>query len=160
MPAPSVTGSRSAPPTVPGRVAVHRRRPRTSITSWVLAGFGLLAVAASAQGDPAAPAATFARGIEAYRANYCGACHALPAAGTEGAFGPSHEAMARTAAERLRDADYAGAAVTPEEYLRESIVDPAAYLVPGFLQSTHPMPAFTHLAEEDLDALVTMLLSQ
>lgn len=99
------------------------------------------------------------RGVEVYRANYCGACHTFAAAGSLGTFGPSHDGMATVAGERLKDPAYTGAATTPADYLRESILDPSAYLVPGYLQSTHAMPAFVHLNEEDLEALVALLLA-
>lgn len=136
------------------------RRVRSTVRRWGwLPGVLLLAVVA-AQGDPAPPSDAQAAGIAVYRANYCGACHALTVAGTGGTFGPTHDGMAEVAAARLHDPAYAGAAVTPTQYLRESILDPNAYLTPGYAQSAHAMPAFVHLPEEDLEALVVLLLAQ
>ncbi len=104
--------------------------------------------------DPLAP------GITVYRTNYCGVCHELPAAETRGTFGPTHAGMGATAAERLLDPAYGGAATTPAEYIAESILLPSAYLVPGYATSAHPMPSFAHLPEADIAALVELLLAQ
>jgi hypothetical protein len=49
---------------------------------------------------------------------------------------------------------------TATEYIRESILNPSIYLVEGYEQSRHHMPAFTHLSEADVEALVQMLLQQ
>ncbi len=43
------------------------------------------------------------------------------------------------------------------EYLRQSIMDPGAYLVEGFEDK---MPDITGLSEEDIDDLVAFLLTQ
>ena len=99
-------------------------------------------------------------GIAAYRANYCGICHELPAAETRGSFGPSHVGMGAIANERLLDPTYGGQATTPAAYLAESILQPGTYLVPGYATSAHPMPSFAHLPEADIAALVELLLAQ
>lgn len=99
-------------------------------------------------------------GLDVYKARYCGVCHTLDAAETRGAFGPTHNGMAATAARRVKDPEYTGSASTAEEYLRESIVDPAAYLVPGYALSRYRMGAYTMLSEAELDALVEFLLKQ
>lgn len=100
------------------------------------------------------------RGQEVYGTQYCGTCHALSSAGTAGRFGPSHDGMGPTADERIRDPAYEGAARTAAEYLRESIVDPGAYRVPGFGGTRYVMPSYRHLPEEDLEALVQLLLHE
>jgi len=99
------------------------------------------------------------QGLAVYRGQYCGICHQLDAAGTAGIFGPSHNGIGSTAAQRIQDPGYTGTA-TAAEYIRESILNPAVYRVPGFEYSTHPMPAYTHLSEMDVDALVQFLLQQ
>lgn len=104
--------------------------------------------------------ALYQRGIEVYLANYCGSCHALEAAGTWGSFGPAHDEAATLAAERLADPNYAGSATTIEEYLHESIVNPQQYFVPTYASSPHRMPAYTHLPEEDIQAMVYLLAQQ
>lgn len=95
-----------------------------------------------------------------YRANYCGVCHQLAAAGTRGTFGPSHAGMGKIAAERIADSTYGGDATTPAEYIAESILVPTAYFVPGYAATAHPMPSFAHLPEADIAALVDLLLAQ
>ena len=117
-------------------------------------------VALRSHAQPATAEQPFAIGITVYRTNYCGVCHELPAAETRGTFGPSHAGMGATAAERLLDPTYGGTATTPAEYLAESILQPGAYLVPGYATSAHPMPSFAHLPEADIAALVELLLAQ
>ena len=118
------------------------------------------ALVADAPPPAAFDAALYDRGVEVYLAAYCGSCHALEAAGSWGAFGPTHDGMGLTAAERLADPNYSGHATTPEEYLRESILEPQLYYVPTYVTSPHRMPAYTHLPAEDIDAMVYMLLMQ
>lgn len=101
-----------------------------------------------------------ASGLETYRDRYCGVCHTLDAAGTKGMFGPTHNGIGSTAAARVTDPSYTGNASTAEEYIRESIVDPTAYVVPGFELSRYRMGAYTMLSEAELDALVQFLLEQ
>ena len=100
------------------------------------------------------------RGLDVYREQYCGICHQLSAAETAGKFGPTHDAMGATAEQRLAAPGYNGAATTPGEYILESLIDPKAYLVPGYEVTSHHMPAYAHLEQGDLEALVQMLLHQ
>jgi nitric oxide reductase subunit C len=60
----------------------------------------------------------------------CGACHSLKPG--EKIVGPSLAGVGKTAADRIKAADYHGKATTGELYLKESILDPSAYIVPGF----------------------------
>jgi len=99
-------------------------------------------------------------GLAVYKKQYCGVCHQLSAAETGGLFGPTHDGMGRTAEEHIQAPDYAGAATTAGDYIHESIVDPKAYIVPGYEVTSHHMPAYAHLEEGDIDALVQMLLQQ
>lgn len=99
-------------------------------------------------------------GMATYRAQYCGICHTLTAAETRGTFGPEHDGMGTIAAERIADSSYSGAAATPAEYIRESIVEPQAYLVPGYATTSHRMPPYAHLDAATLDGLVAFLLAQ
>lgn len=100
------------------------------------------------------------RGLQVYQQWYCGVCHQLDAAGTGGQFGPTHDHMGMTAGRRIHVTEYTGTAKTAAEYIRESIVNPGVFLVPGYENSPYHMPAFTNLNEADLDALVEMLLQQ
>lgn len=94
---------------------------------------------------------------ELYVAQGCSGCHALSAVGANGAVGPTHDGMGTIATERLADPAYTGEATTAEEYIRESIVNPGVYLVPGY---QNIMPAFDKLSEEQLNALVELLAAQ
>jgi cytochrome c5 len=99
-------------------------------------------------------------GRQVYLKQYCGLCHTLTAAGTTGPFGPPHDHLATTARQRIRDPAYGGKAVTVAQYIRESIVAPKAYAVPGFGHTSHPMPEYSFLPKADIDALVYFLLQQ
>ena len=101
-----------------------------------------------------------AYGLQIYQQNYCGLCHQLDAAGTAGAFGPTHNHMAATAEQRIHETGYTGAAKTAAEYIRESILQPEVYLAKGYESSPYHMPALTNLTEADLNALVSLLLQQ
>ncbi len=82
----------------------------------------------------------------------CSACHSLD--GSEkvaGARAPSWQGISGRAGDRVPG-------LSAEEYLRESIVDPAAYIVEGYSSS---MQGFKFLlSEEDIDGLVAFLLTQ
>jgi nitric oxide reductase subunit C len=119
----------------------------------------LLTAAAAAQSD-GFDEAQYRRGIELYLANSCGSCHQLTAAETVGFFGPSHDAVGVIATARVQDPNYHGAAEEAAGYLRETLIDPQAYRVPGYALTPHHMPAYSVLDQADLDALVYLLLHQ
>ena len=80
----------------------------------------------------------------------CGSCHALADAGSTGELGPSLD--------RLREqADDAGRPL--EEFVRESIVNPDAYVEPGFADDVMP-ETYSDLPEQQLEALVGYLVEQ
>jgi hypothetical protein len=106
----------------------------------------------------ASPDPVHAEGLRLYREQYCGMCHAFAAAGTAGIFGPPHDDMPAIAEQRIHDVKYAGSATTAEEYLRESLLEPGAYRVPGYERTRFLMPAYTNLSEGQVDALIHLLL--
>lgn len=135
------------------------------LTLLLLAGTGcMLSFAALGWPPPVAvdePDPTLiAEGIRIYRANYCGTCHILSAANTRGTFGPEHDSAGLLAERYLALDSYKGTATTAAEYLRESILNPGVFYTPGYEATSHHMPAFGHLPEADIDALVYMLLHQ
>jgi nitric oxide reductase subunit C len=76
--------------------------------------------------------------------------------------GPSLAGVSNRAADVLKSSTYTGKARTPEEYIRESIENPSAYIVPGPTFSAAGksiMPAIYHdmLKPEDIDHLVAYL---
>ena len=135
----------------------------TSVTATVTATVTAVTPTAALTPTVTTPIALDARaaaGREVYWHNYCGICHTLAAAGTNGTFGPPHNGIAATAKQRIADPSYTGKAVTVVQYLRESIVEPSVYAAPGFAYTSHPMPSYAHLPKQDLDALIYFLLQQ
>ena len=123
----------------------------------------LLATVVPVRGQKDAPpveaqTASLAYGLQVYKQYYCGICHQLDTAGTQGAFGPSHNEAGDKAVERLQDPNYQGEAKTAEAYIRESILEPQVYIVPGYAATPHRMPAYTQLTQEEFDALVAFLM--
>lgn len=105
-------------------------------------------------------AALVAHGVEVYRENYCGSCHTLSIAHTRGTFGPAHDDAVMAASEYITLNTYNGSAITATDYIRESILEPSVFYTPGYEATNHHMPAFTHLPESDIEAMVYMLVHQ
>lgn len=92
----------------------------------------------------------------------CAACHSV-APGVNLA-GPTLANLATTAQQVLESSDYKGKATTVEEFIRESIVEPSAYLHPGPMYSANAVsfmpPSYGNdLTEEQIDQLVAYLAS-
>jgi cytochrome c oxidase subunit 2 len=86
-------------------------------------------------------------GQAAFTSNGCASCHTLRSAGATGTAGPDLDKLPA----------YAKQAGKPlEDFVRESIVDPNAYVQPGFPKNL--MPSFSTLPKDQLDALVTYLI--
>ena len=89
-------------------------------------------------------------GAAVFKNNQCGACHTLTAAGAKGTIGPDLDklpALAQKAGKPL------------EAFIRESIVDPNAYIEPGFQKNVMPQTFGTALSKQELDSLVQYLIS-
>lgn len=99
------------------------------------------------------PVATepIARGRQVYRAMNCASCHEASLSNLFRPVGPS-----------LNEAGLVGGKRVPgmsaEDYLRQSITDPDAYVVPGYPDSM-PRGIDGGLSPEDLAALVAYLAS-
>ena len=78
----------------------------------------------------------------------CGGCHAFEPAGTDAQVGPDLDDLAS-------DAEKAGKPLP--EFIRESIVDPAASVAEGYQPGVMPATFGETLSPEQLDALVTYL---
>lgn len=87
-------------------------------------------------------------GKSVFANNGCGSCHTLGAAGTESTTGPSLDELPALAQKAGRPL---------EEFIRESIVNPDAYVEPGYSKELMP-ETFTQLPKEQLDALVQYLI--
>lgn len=98
-------------------------------------GTGVLAGRAAAQ-DPA-----LQRGIEVYDEQQCGRCHAIGGKGN--LKGPLD--------------DIAGRLI--EEQIRLWIVDPDTMAEKTRAERRPPMPAYSNLSADDLEALITYMLS-
>ena len=126
---------------------------RTSVTvmqpaafrRWLAGGGGQAkgAQGQGAQGGGQAQNATF-------QSQGCGSCHTLKAAGATGKVGPDLDNLAA-------DARKAGKPL--QAYVHQSIVDPNAYVVPGYQQGVMPTTYGTGIPKADLDALVQYLVT-
>jgi cytochrome c oxidase subunit 2 len=86
-------------------------------------------------------------GKSVFAANGCASCHTLKAAGASGKVGPDLDKLPASAKQ---------AGKPLEDFVRESIVDPNAYVQPGFTKGV--MPPFSTLPADQLDALVQFLI--
>lgn len=92
----------------------------------------------------------------------CNACHSTrPGADMAG---PSIAGLSTRAAEIIESADYTGDADTVSGYIRESIVEPSAHVVPGSMYSANgmsfmPSSYADDLSDEQIDHLTAYLES-
>jgi mono/diheme cytochrome c family protein len=93
----------------------------------------------AAQGDPEA-------GRQVYTANDCGSCHTFEPAGSTGTTGPNLDELPDLAENAGKDL---------EEFTRESIENPNAYVEEGFPEGI--MPAYDQLSDKELTDLVAFL---
>jgi mono/diheme cytochrome c family protein len=88
-------------------------------------------------------------GEQIFTAAGCAGCHTFAPAGSNGTIGPNLNELKSAAAKYAKGQ-------TPEEYVRESIVKPNAFIVPGF---TNAMPSFEgRLTDQQVKALIDYLL--
>jgi cytochrome c oxidase subunit 2 len=95
---------------------------------------------AAAGGGASAAAKTFVD-------NGCDGCHTFKPAGAKGTIGPDLDKLTEAAQK---------AGQPLEEFIRQSIVDPNAYIAPGYPKGVMP-ETFSSLPKQQLDALVTYL---
>ena len=88
-------------------------------------------------------------GLAVFNSNGCSSCHTLSAAKATGKVGPDLNKLV----------SYAQQAHKPlEPFVRESIVDPNAYIQPGYPKDVMPQNFGHVLTKEQLDHLVTFLV--
>jgi cytochrome c oxidase subunit 2 len=80
----------------------------------------------------------------------CTGCHVLADAGASGLVGPSLEGLGARAGETVPGLD-------AEAYLRQSILEPKAHIVPTYLENIMPADFATRIPPQELDLLVTYL---
>ncbi len=95
--------------------------------------------------------------IEAGRFVYeqygCGACHALSDYGSVAVVGPELDGIGERGATTVEGLDARG-------YILQSIINPNAYLTPGFQANLMPQNFGDRMSEQELDILVDYLLEQ
>jgi mono/diheme cytochrome c family protein len=91
------------------------------------------------------------RGQNVYATNGCGACHAIDGISV-GAVGPGLDQIGEIAQNRVEGQ-------TAEEYIRQSIVNPSAFLVEGY-DDLMVKNLGENLSEAELEDLVAFLLAQ
>jgi mono/diheme cytochrome c family protein len=90
-------------------------------------------------------------GQQIFTAAGCAGCHTFSPAGSKGTIGPNLDQL-KTQAAKMEPGK------TAEEYIRESIEDPGAFLVKGF---PNAMPSFKgRLTDAQIKALVDFLLQK
>ena len=87
-------------------------------------------------------------GLAAFESNGCGSCHTLAAAKTTGKTGPDLGKLPEQARRAGRPL---------EEFVRESIIKPNAYVEPRFKRDVMP-DSYASLPDEQLNALVKFLV--
>ena len=100
--------------------------------------------AAAAAGDPA-------KGKAVFTASACASCHTFKPAGSTGTVGPDLDTAPAA------DAKKAGMAL--DAFLRQSIVDPNAYVPSGYAKGLMPGNFGQQLSKTQLDDLVAFLAS-
>jgi cytochrome c551/c552 len=84
-------------------------------------------------------------GATVFKNNGCESCHTFKPAGASGKVGPDLDKLQQ----------YADQAKKPlDDFVRESIENPSAYIQPGY---PNVMPPFSSLPKDQIDALVTYL---
>ncbi len=87
----------------------------------------------------------------------CITCHSVEPG--EIKVGPSHAGVARRAAEVIQLSNYTGSATTAEEYLRESILEPDAYVESGFAPGVMYSGYSSTLTDGQVADLVAFLMT-
>ena len=80
----------------------------------------------------------------------CGSCHALSAAGTNGAVGPNLDSLA---------ADAQKAGMPLDAFIKDSIVNPGAFIAPGYTDGIMPATFGSTLSASDIADLVALISS-
>ena len=99
---------------------------------------------------PAERAGDAVAGKALFDSQGCSACHAFKPAGSTATVGPNLDDLAANAEKANRG--------SVEQYTKESIVDPGAYVVPGYTDGVMPTN-FATLGEEKVADLVAFLTS-
>lgn len=99
------------------------------------------------------PADPIVLGRQMFQKNGCGACHMLADAGGAGTAGPTLTHIGTQAGNMVPGQ-------SADQYIHESIVNPNAFIVPGFQSNIMPKDFGQRLSDQELQALVQYLLAQ
>ena len=127
---------------------------------------GVMLVQFHAEPAPRMAAGDAARGSKLYETLPCASCHDITKPWPGGAICPNLCNIASEASRVIRLREYRGRAKDAAAYIRESIVDPNAYIVPGPNyrqadgQSVMPKNFGETLTPAQLDDLVAFLLTR
>jgi cytochrome c oxidase subunit 2 len=102
----------------------------------------------AAGGDPVAA------GRQLFDDTGCGACHTLADASSTGAAGPELDDIAAQAAKYGKQEG-----ISAEQYVRQAILEPGAFVVPGFDDGLMPVTYGDQLSDAEIDTLVEYLLT-
>ncbi|MBI3943291.1 MAG: c-type cytochrome [Chloroflexi bacterium] len=94
-------------------------------------------------------------GKQVFQRAACVACHAI--GNTGGAVGPNLTKVYEDAQKYIADPNYKGQAKAPEDYIRESIMTPNTFVVPGFQPNIMPQNFGQTLKQNEIDGLVAYL---
>jgi nitric oxide reductase subunit C len=141
---------------------------RYTIVAGLLAGVTLAVLSGSARAPEAARAAAgdAARGKALFARLPCASCHDVTRPWPGGDVCPNLGNIATEAARIVRRREYRGKARDAAGYIRESIVDPNAYIVPGAAyrtadaRSVMPKDIARTLTEAEIDDLVAFLMTR
>jgi mono/diheme cytochrome c family protein len=100
---------------------------------------------------PSPPATTgdATAGKAVFASSGCGACHTFTPAGSKGTVGPDLDKLPESATTANRG--------SLADFTRESIVDPGAYVAPGYANGIMPTNFGTSLTKKQIDDLVAFL---
>jgi mono/diheme cytochrome c family protein len=90
-------------------------------------------------------------GAQLFAAQGCSGCHMIKGQG--GAIGPDQSTIGTTAATRKPG-------MSAEDYIRESIINPGAFVVPNYQNGVMPATYGQTLSQDQLNQLVQYLLEQ
>ena len=90
-----------------------------------------------------------ASGLSVFNGNGCSTCHTLKAAQATGTIGPDLDKLVSYAQQAHKP---------PTSFVRQSIVDPGAYVQSGYPNNVMPANFGTAISKSDLNALVTFLV--
>ena len=132
-----------------GHYTGHHGGTRTVTVSASTAKAPTTTAAAAPKTTTAAAAAPSAAGKAIFVSAGCGACHTFKAAGTSANVGPDLDTAPATDAKKAN--------MSLADFVRESIVNPNAFIASGFPKGVMPQNFGTSLGKTKIDALVSFI---